>query len=361
MGIKDFFTRASTQAPRNTGVIVGRMFGNSLLPTGVLNGSTAMTNSDIYSVVNLVSSDLASMNFHTTNVPIENALNNPNRLTNQFTFWQSVVAQLLLYGNSYVLINKSQDLVTGFEKLDDSQIQQVAISDDGQALTYQVHFYDSRPDMYYDSSELLHFKLITVGDNNQSESIFGKSPLISLVPELSIQQLTNRLSENTLKNAINPYVTIKIPEAKLDKETKDNIRNSFIEGTTGDNYGKPVVLDSSADLGTIGVSPEVTNLLNNLNWTKTQVSKAFGVPDSYLMGQGDAQSNIEMIQDLYRGSIERYRNAVTAELTMKLGTPISLAEQVTDDAEIARLLLLQQNQVITPGDTKIALQNRGII
>lgn len=360
MGIRDFFTRSSTQQPKSTGVIVGRMYGGAVLPTGILNGSSAMTNSDIYSVVNLVSSDLASMNFHTANPVIEQALNNPNRLNNQFTFWQSVVAQLLLYGNAYVLINKDQDIVTGFEKLEDNQVMSVTISDDGQDITYQVHFYDNRPDMYYDSSELLHFKLITVGDNS-SERIFGKSPLISLVPELSIQQLTNRLSENTLKNAINPYVTIKVPDAKLDKDTKNNIRQSFIDGTTGDNYGKPVVLDSSADLGTLGVSPEVTNLLNNLNWTKTQVSKAFGVPDSYLMGQGDAQSNIVMIQDLYRGSIERYRNALTAELTMKLGTNVSLAEQVTDDAEIARLLLLQQNQVIGAADTKQALQDKGIL
>lgn len=360
MGIRDLFKRASTQPPKTAGIIVGRMFGSNILPTGVLNGSSAMTNSDIYSVVTLISSDIAAMQFHSDALH-ESALNYPSVTINQFTFWQSVIAKMLLYGNAYVIINKDNTgAINGFEQLEDGQVMSVAISDDGQGLTYYIHFYDNRPDMYYDSSELLHFKLITVG-NDQSERIFGKSPLVALVPELSIQQLTNSLAENSLKNAINPYITIKVPDAKLDKDVKDSIRESFIDGTTGDNYGKPVVLDASADLATIGVDSKVTDLLNNLNFTKTQVSKAFGVPDSYLNGNGDQQSNILMVQDLYKSSIERYRNAIQSELTMKLGVQVSLADQLTDDAFIAQLLLLQQNQVIGATDTKDALMKRGIL
>ncbi|MCK8606160.1 phage portal protein [Leuconostoc citreum] len=360
MSFRDLFKRATTQPPKTMGVVVGRMFNNSILPTGILNGSSAMTNSDIYSVVALVSSDIASMQFH-SNPVLDVALNSPSPTINQFSFWQSVIAKMLLYGNSYVLINKDNTgVVTGFESLDDGQVMSVAISDDGQGLTYLVQFRDTRPNMYYDSSELLHFKLITVGDN-QSEHIFGKSPLISLVPEVSIQQLSNSLAESTLKNAINPYVTIKVPDAKLDREVKDGIRDSFVAQTTGENYGKPIVLDSSADLATLGVNPQVTELLNNLNFTKTQISKAFGVPDSYLNGNGDAQSNILMVQSLYKSSIERYRNAIQSELTMKLGTDVSLSERLTDDAYIAQLLLLQQNQVIAAPDTKDLLTQRGIL
>lgn len=356
---KDFFTRSSPRAPANSGMVVGRLYGNTIIPTGILSASNAMTNSDIYAITSLVASDIAGMEFHSTPL-IETALNRPSKNINPFNFWQSVVAQMLLYGNAYVLINKQQDTITGFELVQDDQVSSIIVSDDGQDLTYLVHFNDKRPDAYYDANEILHFKLITAGSDTSSQ-YFGKSPLISLVPELSIQGLSNELTKSTLKNGINPAVLIKIPEAKLDRDVKTGIRDSFIDQSTGDNFGKPIVLDSSSELSQLGVSPEVTQLLNNLDFTKTQISKAFGVPDSYLMGQGDQQSSIEMIQGLYQNSITRYKNAIQYELSLKLGVPIEMATELTDDQLIARYTLLAENSIISPVDANQALKQKGII
>lgn len=359
MNLRDFFTRSTTRAPANSGMLVGRLYGNNLLPTGVLSASNAMTNSDIYAVTTLISSDIAAMKWHAT-APIEQALDKPNVYTAGYNFWQSVVAQMLLYGNAYVLINKTGDIVTGFEKLQDDQIGQVIVADDSSSLTYLVRFNDKRPDMYYDSSEILHFKLISVGSDT-NDQYFGKSPLMSLVPELSAQGLSNELTKNTLQNGINPAVMIKVPEAKLDREVKDSIRDGFVDSTTGANFGKPIVLDSSADVSTLGINPEVTNFLKTVDFTKTQISKVFGIPDSYLNGQGDQQSSIEMISGLYSASISRYKNAIQSELSLKLGVPVEMTTEMTDDALINRYVLLADKQIVGTVEANAALKQKGII
>lgn len=341
-------------------MIVGRLYGNTLIPTGVLSANNAMTNSDIYAVVSLISSDIAGMKF-TGGGYAQEALDRPSKHTASFNFWQSTVAQMLLYGNSYVLIHKDGDVVTGFEQLQDDQVSQILISDDGQDITYQVHFSDERPDTYYQSNEILHFKLISVGSDTNSQ-YFGKSPLVSLATELSLTNLTNQLTKSTLENGINPSVIIEVPEAQLDKETKDTIRDSFIDSTSKENYGKPIVVDSSAKIETLGIQPEVAHLLSNLSWTKTQVAKAFGVPDSYLMGQGDQQSSLDMIKGMYASSIARYKNAIQSELQLKLGLPtIEMAEEIQDDALINRLVTLADMGIVSPVEANTLLKTKGII
>lgn len=358
LGLKNFFTRSTTRAPA-TGVIVGRLYGNSIIPTGVLNGSNAMTNSDIYSVVNLIASEVAGMSFKSTPF-VEGVLNRPNQITNQFNFWQSTMATMLLYGNAYVLINKNNsNQVSGFELLQDSQVTNFIVADDSSTLTYAVHFEDQRPDTYYDASEILHFKLVTVGQD-QNDKYVGKSPLISLIPEIEIQNLSNALTKSSLKEGINPSVMLKTP-TQLDKEAKNNIRDSFVDATTGENLGKPIVLDASAELQTLGIKSEVTSFLDNINWTKNQISKVYGLNSMAINGDGDAQSSLDMQMNQQRMAIAHYKNAITSELRLKLGVPVDLIEDITDDSLIARYSGLVSSQIISPVDANTALTQKGVI
>lgn len=340
-------------------MIVGRLYGNTLLPTGVLSASTALQNSDLYAVTNLISSDIASMQWHNTG-PLNEPLIRPNSYTNSFNFWQSVVAKMLLYGNSYVLIQRDGDTVVGFEQLQEDQVESVMIAEGNNNLTYLVSFNDDRPSTYYEPHEILHFKLLSVG-SNINDQYFGKSPLLSLAPEIGLTSLSNELAKSALQNAINPSVLITIPEAQLDKEVKNSIRDGFVESTTGDNYGKPIVVDSSAKLETLGISPEISKLLTNLNFTRDQVSKAFGIPSSFLEGSGDAQSSLQMTQSVYASALDRYKNAIQSELQLKLGVPVTLSTNITDDAFISRLTTLTDKQIISPVDANTALKTRGII
>jgi len=109
-----------------------------VLPTGILSADSAMTNSDIYSVVSLISSDIAGMKFHSDEVT-EQLLNKPSQSINGFNFWQTVVSQMLLYGNAYCTINKdAKGVIQGITLLRDDQVSEIIINDG--ELTYLVNF-----------------------------------------------------------------------------------------------------------------------------------------------------------------------------------------------------------------------------
>lgn len=341
-------------------MIVGRLYGNTLLPTGVLSANTALTNSDLYAVTMLISSDIAAMQWHNQG-PLSGPLDRPNSYTSSFNFWQSVVAKMLLYGNSYVLIQRDDTgAVSGFEQIQDDQLESVLVNDDGSDITYQVRFNDDRPTTYYQPDEILHFKLLALG-SSINDQFFGKSPLLSLAPEIGLTNLSNKLAESALQNGINPSMLITIPEAQLDKEVKDGIRDNFVSSTTGDNFGKPIVLDSSAKVEALGINPEISKLLSNLTFTRNQVAKAFGIPESYLQGKGDQQSSIAMTESMYAVAIDRYKNAIQSELQLKLGVPVTLSTEITDDALVVRLTTLTESTIISPADAQAILKDRGIL
>lgn len=69
---------------------------------------------------------------------------------------------------------------------------------------------------------------------------------------------------------------------------------------------------------------DVAKLLAQVDWTTTQIAKVYGVPDSYLNGQGDQQSSLTMIQGFYSNALNRYAQAIASELNFKLNANIKV-------------------------------------
>ena len=49
----------------------------------------------------------------------------------------------------------------------------------------------------------------------------------------------------------------------------------------------------------------------------------FGIPDSYLNGQGDQQSSIDQIKGMYANALNRYMQCIVSELDNKLNATIT--------------------------------------
>lgn len=71
------------------------------------------------------------------------------------------------------------------------------------------------------------------------------------------------------------------------------------------------------------VKSNVAELLNQVDWTSKQVAKVYGIPDSYLNGQGDQQSSIQMMGGQYAKALNRYVQPIVSELDRKLNANIS--------------------------------------
>lgn len=295
--------------------------GQATIGTSGISADTALYNSDIFSCVNLISSDVASAQFrirHGDDPHLINLLQRkPNGLTNAFSFWQGVTANLLLNGNSYVLIyrDKHSGIPVKLEFVDNDEVE-VKMSDDGQSLWYVVTFQDSsRRQITLASSEVLHFRLLS-----KDGGLMGISPLLSLRQEVQLQSNSNKLTLTSMGKSLNPSGILKVSQGLLDKKAKDNIRSEYEKANSGDNAGRVMILDSTMTFDPKSIDADVLKVLQQVDWTRQQISKAFSVPLNYL-NQESEHSNQDQIRGLYSTCLNRYTNAITSEITTKLCKP----------------------------------------
>lgn len=288
--------------------------GTSIVPNELISADMALKNSDLYSVTSLISADVAGAKFIGSNAQALAVLNKPSHLTNRYNFWQTIVLELLMSGNAFATIGENE--------LRYIPNQNVSLDLTNDVLTYQITPHGDYTGGTFQADAVLHFKIMAHGVNGTE--LIGHSPLESLANEIQQQEQANKLSLATLAQAINPTSIIKVPEAILSPEAKNNVRSEFEKANTGSNAGRTLVLDQSADFQSISINADVAKFLTNATYQRTQISKAFGVPDSYLNGQGDQQSNIAMIQNMYVNGLNRYIEPIVSEVQAKFSDDISL-------------------------------------
>ncbi len=106
----------------------------------------------------------------------------------------------------------------------------------------------------------------------------------------------------------------------------------------------------------------VSSLLSQVDWTSTQIAKAFQIPDSYLNGQGDQQSSLDQIEGLYANTLNRDMNMVLSELNNKLNANITADIRKAIDPlgnDYATALLASKN--LTAAQVSIALKESGYL
>lgn len=341
------------------GIFRSRTLANGTGPLMVFSGGKIQTqssvdvnqafkNSDVFTVVERISSDIAACRFN--GQQYQALLDNPFHLMNPYAGWQEVLIQLLLNGNSYVVIHRDKQQKASWLEPVPSDDVTLTLQDNATDIIYHVHYTDERADKDYLSADVLHFKLVTPGmDVNQYT---GVSPLMALVPELGIQDNSKKLTLASLIHALAPTNIYTTPNAITEPGAKDKIREAFENANTGDNAGRVMIMDAGAKLETIDVTPNVAKLLDNATFSQTQIAKAFGIPDSYLNGQGDQQSSIEMIRSLYQNALTMYIRPIESELSYKLGAPVKLdvtsAIDVDHQNELNNIVSLSKANLLSP-------------
>lgn len=306
----------------------GRLVPQSMVDINYLH------NSDVWAVIYRIASDVAACDF-VGPAPIKDVLNRPNNLINGFSFWQTVVTQLLLSGNSYVTIEHNGSLPSRLEFVPPSQML-ITLEDNSADMTYTVTYDDERPQRDFNSKDVMHFRIMAHGANGQQ--YIGHSPLEALAKEIGIQDYSKNLTLDTLKNAINPNITLTVPEGTLDGEAKENIRTEFEKVNGKGNNGRAIVLDQGLKIDTIQINADVAKFLNNNDFSKTQISSAFLVPAEYLNGEGDQQSNLDQTVSLYANSLQTYLKSVSSEVSMKFNAQIKLDPVNAIDVDHQKLI-----------------------
>ncbi len=286
-----------------------------------IDARTALKNSDIYSIIFQLSSDLANGKLKADAPRAQGILNNPTQTSNAHAFWQSMFAQLLLGGECFAYRWRNQNGTDmTWEYLRPSQVTPFLL-EDGSGLIYNITFDEPEVGVMeaVPQSDLIHIRLLS-----QNGGKTGISPLSALANELQIKDKSNKLTLSALGRSIIAPGILSIKHGGLLSDADKASRSRKFIKQTSDSKNGPIVLDDLEEYTPLEVKSNVAQLLSQVNWTGAQIAKVYGVSDSIINGQGDQQSSVQMIGNAYVKSLSRYAKAVTGELNDKLNANIIL-------------------------------------
>lgn len=296
---------------------------NFLTPNGqrdYVSATDALKNSDIYSVVSQLSGDLATVQLSANMPRAQGILNNPSNTANGHAFWQSMFAQLLLGGECFAYRWRNRNgLDMRWEYLRPSQVETYLL-EDGSGLTYTVTFDETQLGVrqYVPQGDMIHIRLTGINGGQT-----GISPLEALTSELQIKDASNDLTLAALARSISAPGVLSIQHGGLLSEKMKASRSRNFMRQVNKSNGGPVVIDELEEYKPLEMKADVTKLLSQTDWTSRQIAKVFGIPDSYLNGQGDQQSNIDQIKGMYANALNRYMQCIVSELDNKLNATIT--------------------------------------
>lgn len=321
MPILHFSNTANKEPPQNEVDAYGlTSFDLNQLLTGGdwVSAHEALKNSDLFAIVNQLSNDLANVTLTVERSRMQGIVNNPSNIVSRHSFYQSIFAQLLLGGEAFAYRWRNQNgSDVKWEFLKPSQVTQYPY-DYENGLYYNISFEDPKvsPKMHVPQNDVLHFKLLSIDGGRN-----GVSPLTALVNEREIQKASHKLTLDALKNSLNANGVLKIKNGGLLSMKEKAARSRAVQRQM---TGGPLVLDDLEEFQSLEIKSNVSQLLNQANWTTTQFAKVYGIPDSYLGGQGDQQSSLDQIKGLYAHAINRYMQPLVSELRFKLSTAIDV-------------------------------------
>lgn len=310
----------ATESPPNNQVGFFDITNPEFLAT--LNGSewvsaeTALKNSDLFSIISQLSNDLATAKLTTSRKQMQGIVDNPSNNANRFNFYQSIFAQMLLGGEAFAYRwrnDNGRDMK--WEYLRPSQVTFNRL-DNQNGLYYNITFDDPRipPKQHVPQSDILHFRLLSVDGG-----LTSVSPLMALGRELDIQKASDKLTLNSLKNALNANGILKIKGGGLlDFKTKVSRSRQAMKQM----QGGPLVLDDLEDFTPLEIKSNVAQLLKQADWTTGQFAKVYGIPENVVGGQGDQQSSLEMSSNVYSKAVVRYLRPFLSELSQKLSCDV---------------------------------------
>lgn len=306
-------------------------------------GLKALTNSDIYTGVNIIAGDIAQSQFKpaaTTSVDesLLHLLNKePKANQSHYTMMYAVVSNLILTGNAYVLIHRNKD--DSVKELEFVETQQVNVIRDLVTGVYRYEVNMSYGNIMYkcDPRDILHFKLST------TDGWLGRSPLLSLNDEISLQTNGLKVLNNFFSKGVFSGGILKLLNGTVNNSAKKQIRDDF-EAVNGS--GGVIVIDDSQEFTDNKINTEVLKLIQANKFSTQQIAKVLGIPVSRF-GQELVNSSDTSQNDIYIAStIAMYESSICDELNLKLGVELELdLSKLRQDTKEDRLRRIAEGRV----------------
>ena len=320
MAITDFITN-----------IFKRKEVRSTYPTSVFSGisqsgvavdkATALTFTAVWSAIRLLSESISSL---PVNVYERNAIgdkqlafknpayklvhNEPNKYMSSITFFEKVMMDLCINGNSYIRIDRNG--AGNPVALIPLNADNVSIKQSNGDFFY--HIKDS--DETLDDENILHFKGIS------SDGIIGLSPISQNANAIGWGIALEKYGSKFFTNASKLSGVLQTDRA-LSEQAIERLRNSFNNTYTQlSNSQSTAILEEGLSFKPISISPEQSQFLASRVFSITEIARMFNIPTFMLQEHSKSSfNNIESLSQSYvTYTLMPYIRRMESEMNRKL-------------------------------------------
>lgn len=298
--------------------VFGTDFGINIDGRINITKDNALKNSDIvYACVNYISSTIAKMpitlyrDVNNSKTKINNELSyllktRPNQYTSSVDFIQTMVANMLIYGNSFakIVTNKGtvkeliilEPSVTKLEKVKNKWVVITTIDNKQETLNY---------------NSVIHIKDLC------NDGIKGISRLDSLKAKLDNKANSDKMLSDYMCEGGGVKGVLTVPVD--DEDAKQNIKDSFNRILRSKKDGVAVLNEEFKYTNIDTMSMADIEFVNNIKLTKEDIISVFNINPA-LLGMSEKATNSNMMQMVYQfiQSLIPLLNKVEMEFNYKL-------------------------------------------
>ncbi|MEH7296614.1 phage portal protein [Bacillus sp. FSL W7-1034] len=320
--------------------------------------ATAIKNSDVFTAVHVLASDIAASPIMIRNNGIEEKDSDlfqlinerPNEYYSGYSFKYILVANALLNGQSFAYIKRDKD-GTPWELIhmlnSEVSVDQIKGRND---IVYRYYPSDGK-ETTLKPSDVLHIKFSSL------DGVNGKSLLSCLKHELESQEAGKRLVTDFFRRGTNLSGIVTLKKGVPSPEARENLRNEFEKVNSGvRNQQRIAVLSENEEFKQLEISTKVLEIVNNYTHSTKQIAKVFGLPP-HKLGIEQVNTSLEQANlDYLTNTLSNYFAAITAELNFKmLFYPESRTKRFQFDAR-----RFKETDAKTKRENVIALLQNGI-
>ncbi|QED23472.1 phage portal protein [Candidatus Deianiraea vastatrix] len=266
-----------------------------------------------------------------TGAQINDLIAKPNDLMSQKLFFETIVKNLLIFGNSYIKSDLGDNQIDALHVLP-SDLVSIVVDSENNVMQYaynngqKTEILDAS--MIGEVGEVLHIKLF-----NPNDKLYGLSPLYTA--RFSIDQYNEAIAWNKclLQNGARPSGALVVEANGNDltdeqfSRLSDQLRNDFTGSLAA---GKVMILEGGLKWQEMSISPKDMEFIETKNSAARDIALAFGVPSNLLGIQGDntynnfAESRIALWEETILPLAELIFEAIATHITAKTGEKITI-------------------------------------
>jgi len=327
-------------------------------------GVSALKNSDVLTATSIIAGDIARFPLIKKNVhgdiiqdeDINYLLNVKSTGNASARTWKFAMAvNTILTGNAYSRILRDprtgKALQFQFYKPSETRVEEL----DNHELIYT--FVDSLTgkEITCNADDVIHWKFFS------HDTILGRSPLLSLGDEISLQNSGTSTLLKFFKDGFSSGI-LKMEGAMLSGEARKKAREEFEKMREGAKGGSPLVFDKTMSYEPLEIDTNVLQLITSNNFSTAQIAKALRIPSYKLGVNSPNQSVAQLTEDYVTNDLPFYFDAITSELGLKIFSPrerrkcrLEFDTRSVTGRNVDEIVKLVNNTLLTPNQGLIEL------